>query len=96
MQATVNSVQLAIAEGVQWLESKGEYIFVDNRTEQVYGVDTVASDALRQLLAGVSFEVMLKDLAQAYDVEPQRLDADMRELLQSLASKGLINLQGVA
>lgn len=87
-------VPLRIPRDVLWRDVEGEILVLDLRTERYYGLDAVGADVWRLLAADLGTHATEKSLSAAlhevYDVPLDRLHQDVRTLLHSLASAGLL------
>jgi hypothetical protein len=85
--------RVRIADDVLLRELDGESVLLDLNSERYYGLDEVGT-RMWQLLAGSSsVEDAYQSLLKEYDVEPERLRQDMRDLLSELVDNGLIKLE---
>ena len=74
-------------------EVGGEIVILDLKSESYFGLDEVGA-RIWQLMQEHGdlqrvFEVMLRE----FDVEPDRLEADMNNLISELAKSGLVSCQ---
>lgn len=85
--------KISISEEALSQEVNGETVILDLKSESYFGLDEVGT-RIWQLLQEhgdmqKSFDVML----QEFDVDAERLEADMHELLKMLDKHGLITIQ---
>ena len=83
---------VTVSPEVMSQEVSGETVLLDLQSESYFGLDEVGTRIWQLLqeqetLQGV-YEVMLEE----YDVAPDRLQADLEELLVQLSDSGLISL----
>ena len=83
---------VTISPEVMSQEVSGETVLLDLQSESYFGLDEVGTRIWQLLqeqetLQGV-YEVMLEE----YDVAPDRLQADLEELMVQLSDSGLISL----
>jgi len=87
-------VPLRIPRDVLWRDVEGEILVLDLRTERYYGLEAVGADVWRLLAVDSVTHATESSLSTAlhevYDVPLHRLRQDVRTLLQSLASAGLL------
>ena len=67
-----------------------ETIFLNLATEEYFGLDSVGTTIYRALIEGGTFEAAYEQLRTRYDVEETRLRSDMRELLNTMIARGLL------
>jgi hypothetical protein len=75
---------------VLFQEVGGETVLLDLASEQYFGLDKVGTRIWQLLNEGLGPEEMVDTLLDEYEVERERLEADVRELLGSLLEAGLI------
>ncbi len=71
-----------------------ELVLLNLDNENYYGLDEVSARMWEVLSASPSVEVGVAQLLTEYDVEPDRLRADVQALLSDLVDNGLIELKG--
>ena len=69
----------------------GETAIVNFENGVYYGLDAVGTQIWNRL-AGTTFGELCDSLIRDYDVEPSRLEADVRSFLRELAEQGLIEI----
>lgn len=82
--------RLAISGDVLMREVDGEAVLLNLATEAYFGLDEVGTRMWYALTEGGSLDVAFERLAAEFEVEPARLEADLRGLLQRLLSLGLV------
>ena len=75
---------------VLFQEVGGETVLLDLASEQYFGLDEVGTRIWQLLNEGLGPGEMVDTLLDEYEVERERLEADVRELLGSLLEAGLI------
>jgi hypothetical protein len=75
---------------VLFQEVGGETVLLDLASEQYFGLDEVGTRIWQLLNEGLGPGDMVDTLLDEYEVERERLEADVRELLGSLLDAGLI------
>lgn len=73
-------------------EIDGEIVLLDMRTEHYFGLDSVAAAIWKQLQEGKTIRVACETLLQTYDVEADRLHADVETFIASLIDAKLAAL----
>lgn len=71
-------------------EVDGEAVLLNLATEAYFGLDEVGTRMWYALTEGGSLTAAFETLAAEFEVEPVRLEADLRGLLQRLLSLGLV------
>ena len=75
---------------VLFQEVGGETVLLDLASEQYFGLDAVGTRVWQLLNEGLGQGETVDTLLDEYEVERERLEADVRELLASLLDAGLI------
>lgn len=73
-------------------EVSGETVILDLRSEQYFSLDIVGTRVWQLLHDSPDLEVVLSRLVEEYDVKPDRLKADVDDLIGSLAKEGLVTI----
>ena len=81
-----------VSKDVLFQEVSGETVLLDLASEQYFGLDEVGTRVWQLLNEGQSLDAMLEVLLGEYEVERERLVADVRALLASLIEKGLVEV----
>jgi hypothetical protein len=76
-------------------EVSGETVILDLKSEQYFSLDTVGT-RIWQLLqeSPKKLEDVHTQLLEEYDVEPDRLKADLEDLISSLVKEELVTISG--
>ena len=85
-----NNQVFTVSKDVLFQEVSGETVLLDLASEQYFGLDEVGTRVWQLLKEGQSLDAMLEVLLEEYEVERERLEADVRALLESLIEAGLI------
>lgn len=85
--------RVAVPDSVLVRRLDDESVILDLETESYYGLDDVAAAMWSHLVAAESIEAACEALLAEYDVEPERLRADLAALLEQLVEKGLVELR---
>lgn len=79
-----------INEAVVAAELDNEMVLLNVETGVYFGLDELGTRVWSLLVDGIDGEEIMRQLLDEYDVERNRLDADVAEFLKSLHAKGLI------
>jgi hypothetical protein len=85
--------RISISPNVLVRELGGETVVLDLKTERYLGLDEVGTRMWNLLLASGSIESASKALLQEYDVEPSRLEGDLRQFVDKLIDHGLVTVE---
>ena len=80
------------APGVLSADLEDELVLLAPRTGMYYGLDEVGRAIWKQIEEMQPVATVRDRVLEQYDVEPERLDADVDEFLRDLAGEGLIVL----
>ena len=83
----------AVAPEVLFQEVAGEAVLLNMKTEQYHGLDPVGTRMWTLMASGITFEETKQALLKEFDVEEDRLAADLKEFTEMLEGKGLIEIQ---
>jgi hypothetical protein len=70
----------------------GEMVFLNQETEQYYGLDEVGTRMWQLLTSSDSIQSAYEKLQAEYDIDPERLRDDLDDLIGQLVERGLVNL----
>jgi hypothetical protein len=84
---------ISISPDVLVRELGGETVVLDLKTERYLGLDEIGTRMWNLLLASGSIDTASKALIQEYDVEPNRLESDLREFVDQLIQHGLVTVE---
>jgi len=87
-----NSVVVAAKEQVS-CDLCGEAVILDLKSGVYYGLDTVGAQIWNLIQEPQSVNEVLTTLLEEYEVELERCERDLLELLQELAAHDLIEVQ---
>jgi hypothetical protein len=87
--------RLVISADVLMREVDEEAVLLNLATEAYFGLDEVGTRMWYALTECGSLAAAFERLAAEFDVEPARLEADLRSLLQQLLSLGLVETRDV-
>jgi PqqD family protein of HPr-rel-A system len=82
--------RLSVSENVFTQEIDGETVLLDRESGEYYGLDATGTEIWRLLREGKSPEETLEALLERYDVEEERLRADLELFLNALLDRGLL------
>ena len=74
-------------------EVGGESVLLDLKTERYLGLNEVGTRMWQALLESDSIQAAYETLLTEYDVTPQQLEEDLRELLGRLLDNALITME---
>jgi hypothetical protein len=84
--------RISIPDGVLVREMQGESVLLDLATETYFGLDDVGSRMWVALTTTPSIDSACDLLVAEYDVDRERLDADLRAFTQKLIDAGLLRV----
>lgn len=87
---TLRGVKLIIPKRLLFQEVQGETVILDLHGGQYYGLNEVGSMIWELLKKGETTDEILEALVERYDVSERRLRTDLREFLEELWAKGLL------
>jgi len=79
-----------VSSDVLFQEVGGETVLLDLASEQYFGLDEIGTRIWTLLVEGKSVDAIVSALLDDYEVDSDRLDADIRELLTNMLEAGLI------
>jgi len=88
-----SSKKVILSADVLSQEVKGETVLLDLASEQYFGLDDVGTRVWQLLGEGKSLDELLFILLEEYDVERERLESDITDLLSRLIAAGLVSLE---
>ena len=80
----------AAEESVVSAELDGETVLLNVQSGIYFGLDAIGSEIWKMVEPGATEEHIVQRLAADYDVEINKLRADIREFLDLLLTKGLV------
>ena len=84
------SQALTVSKDVLFQEVGGETVLLDLASEQYFGLDEVGTRIWALLREGKGLDAIVTIMLEEYEVERERLESDVRELLGGLLEAGLI------
>lgn len=91
--AEARSPRIAVPADVLVRELAGESVLLDLRSESYFGLDAVGTRMWQALVEAGSLEGALAALEGVWEVEPARLRRDLAELVDQLATQGLVEVE---
>ena len=85
--------RVAVSPEVMLQEVGGEAVLLDLKSESYFGLDEVGTRIWRLVEDDGRLKVVHAKLLDEYDVEPARLEEDLKELIGRLAEAGLVNVE---
>lgn len=87
------SSRLSVAPDVLVNVIDGQAVLLNLKTERYFGLDEVGTEMWRALTSSDSLEAASSVLLAEYEVEPERLRADLLSLAQKLIENGLLEVR---
>jgi hypothetical protein len=84
--------RVAVSPEVMLQEIEGEAVLLDLKSECYFGLDAVGTRIWRLIEAKGELKAVHATLLGEYDVEPTRLEHDLRDLIGRLADAGLVSV----
>jgi hypothetical protein len=94
-QLSASSIVAATSDQVS-SDIGGETILLSMQSAMYYGLDSVGSRIWELVRVPIRVSDICKVIAEEFDVDSERCEADTLEFLRELAAKGLIEVSGVA
>jgi len=88
------AMRAVVAADVLVQELQGESVLLNVRSGRYFGLDEVGTRMWAALTTAESLRAACDTLAGEYDVEPERLERDLRSLVEKLAEHGLVEVSG--
>ena len=85
--------RVAVSENVLVRELHGESVLLDLDSESYFGLDSVGTEMWEALIATPSLEAAYALLLEGYEVEPERLRADLGQFVEQLAAASLLDVR---
>ncbi|MGH9841775.1 MAG: PqqD family protein [Blastocatellia bacterium] len=73
---------------------EGEAVLLNLKSESYFGLDEMGAEMWTALTGSDSIGAAYRKLLDEYDVEPDRLRADLSALVDQLVEKGLVEVAG--
>ena len=93
MSSVSFSSRARIAPEVMIQEVGGESVLLDLKTERYLGLNEVGTRMWQALSESESIQAAYETLQTEYDVTPQRLEEDLRDLIDRLLANALITTE---
>jgi hypothetical protein len=90
---TVSRPEYQIPPNVLFREVDGQLVLLNLETEQYFGLDEIGADMIRRITE-TTMDDAIAALTSSYEVDPDRLRADLRELVDSLLEAELLDRDG--
>jgi hypothetical protein len=90
-KAATSKGTISIPDSVLIRELQGESVLLNLDTESYFGLDDVGTRMWAALTASPSIDAAYEVLLSEYEVEPERLRADLHDFIDKLAELGLVN-----
>ena len=82
--------RVAVPDGVLISHLQEESVILNLESERYFGLDDVGTRFLTVLTSSESIEAAYETLRAEYDVDPETLRDDLRELVDKLVDQGLL------
>jgi hypothetical protein len=86
------SQRAAPTDDVLFQEVGGEAVLLNLKSESYFGLDEVGTRVWRLLGEDPALAKVFATLRDEYDVEPDRLEADLLELVSQMSEAGLVRV----
>jgi hypothetical protein len=90
---TINSTVRLSRDQVS-CDLNGEAAILNLKTGKYYGLDPVGATVWKLMEQPCTIESIREAMRQRYDVDAERCQSDLLELLEKLSAKGLIEVTG--
>jgi len=87
--------RIEIPQAVLVRQLQGESVLLNLESESYFGLDEVGSRFFGALAEADCVDSAIEALLGEYDVDPERLRADIRAFIEELAAAGLIRVAAV-
>jgi len=87
-ETTIVAVEDAISTTID-----DEEVILNLETSTYHGLNAVGSDIWQQIQQPVTVDELVADLRMEYDIESERLRADVRQFVSNLHESGLVELR---
>ena len=87
------STTFVVAKEVLATELGSEFVMLNLADGIYYGLDEVGGEIWKLLATPVTAAEICRAISSSFDVEPDECRADVQQFLESLASRGLIEVQ---
>ena len=84
------SDRVVVPDGVMISHLQEEAVILNLESERYFGLDDVGTRFLTVLTSSESIEAAYETLRREYDVDPQALRDDLRDLVEKLVDQGLL------
>ena len=84
--------KINVPDGVLVRELAGDSVLLNLKNESYFGLDEVGTRMWAALTVSPSISVAFDTLLAEYDVEPERLRADLQTFTQKLVELGLLHV----
>lgn len=91
--ATTLTKKIIVPERVLFRELDGESVLLNLDNESYYGLDEIGTRMLTLLMESNTIQAACAILQEEYEVEPERLQSDLLELIGELEQQGLVTVE---
>jgi hypothetical protein len=89
-----DSTRVVASDDAVVREVNGEAVLLHLTTSQYHVLDAASTEMWRALLAAESFAVALDAIHGEFEVDRDRLRADLERFVDELAARGLVRVEG--
>ncbi|HEY0514520.1 MAG TPA: PqqD family protein [Thermoanaerobaculia bacterium] len=88
------ATRVTVPDSVLFRDLDGEAVLLETATGRYYGLDEVGTRMWSLLHLHGEIEAVCRALLTEYDVPEERLREDLARLVEALAARGLVKLDG--
>lgn len=85
--------QVKASENVLFQEINGEFVLLNMESEQYFGLDEIGARIWEGIIEELSPSVVLHQIEELYDVEPDTLKKDYLNLIEEMKSENLVIIE---
>ena len=86
------AARIRVSPDILISEVGGESVLLNLKNERYFGLDDIGTRMWKVLIASDSIHAAYETLLAEYDVEANRLQQDLDELIQKLLEQGLVEV----
>ena len=86
------AARIRVSPDILISEVGGESVLLNLKNERYFGLDDIGTRMWKVLIASDSIQAAYETLLAEYDVEANRLQQDLDELIQKLLEQGLVEV----
>jgi Coenzyme PQQ synthesis protein D (PqqD) len=85
-------MKIQLSKSVVWTKLGGEVAILNSQTGTYFGLDAVGSRIWCLMADGVAVDEVVSTLLTEYGVDEQRVRDDLRDLIDQLAARSLVQI----